>query len=943
MAARKLTKALTRIVIVLALLAAVPFVASLLVDANFYKPLVEKQLGKALGARVTIEQLRVKFFPRIHAEALNITGGDFFKAESLSANAEFLPLFIGKVRIGSVEIKGFEADAPALATKLKPPKQPPGETAAQVTEQSQEQSADQGGGPRFSINIQRVLLDEGIIKILCRGSGKKKVCRQVHVLNLEVELPTELGKDAHRYRARGDVLALGALPLSIEIELDKQLTALIDGGEASLSFRGDLKPAAPYAVNGRADLKGKDLNKFAELLVQAKLLDSSASLPSESFALGLDAKGELGGRVALDDVKIQLGEQAIIGDGNIDFGKAAYGLKLAGKNLQLTESLPILDSLLVALKGKGKVWRLDATVGLAKSIVTANKLSATELIKWRVDSGDFPILVKRLAKNARIPDRLPKKFAAEGSLNLGKGSLKVAVGELGDAAFKGGILFAPKGLQINAEVSILNLDKLLPPPATPATTANGGGEPQPLEAAATKSAFPRLGLVLKAQSLIFRDQRLDNLALTAEYDEDSKSLEVESLAIKGGLASDLRASGHLGKGSRLSLSAENLDLVAAYRLAARGDRPPFKTLPRLKLGLEQKPSTDLKAEGSMTLPKQLGDEVTFKVVRVDGEYDISAVADRLALPTSLPKGDKGKPPPKKQQSSATANGTANGDADGTVLAELLASNGKVKAKVASLAWQGYEFKDLQVVAELASATLQIKRLTAGLAEGELSAVGQLTTAKAEGELNGKALRAAAFAPLLVKDKRGLAQGIINGDLKFSFAPSEPSLSMKARGKVRVEKPLIVGADLAKINNFLRGKSGLIGFTDILNTALVGGESRLTRLELPIVAADGIIRITPKLSGESANGVGKVGINLKSRALSGNFSLKFAATEAPPLEVSFDGTIDEPKISVADGALAEFAVRRSLEAIDPKNLGESLKEGLGENADELIDGLRDLLR
>ena len=930
MAKTRLGRALTRIVVVLAVLSAVPLLASLLVDANFYKPLIEKQASRVLGVDVAIERLRIIFFPRLKADIVGIKAGEFFEAKLISATAEFLPLLRGRVLIGSVGVEGFVLEASKLPQKLLKPRDsadssPEGSRDAAREDSPQEDSQEgvQAADSRFSVNVQRLRLEDGVIRH-CRG----KDCRQIHILDLRVELPT---KDGGGYHGEGDILALDVLPLSVDVDWDERLKVVVDSGEATLDLRGEMSPSAPYELDARAYLSGENLKKFADLLAEAKLIPPTSALPAQAFLLSLEAQGELGKTVQLKNIKLQLGEQSMVGEGSTDFA-AAHELNLRGKNVELSP-LPNLDSLAVAVKAERKSWQADVSATLAETSFRAGYGSAAKEAKWQLRSDDLPSLVKLLAETDSIAINLPPKLTAAGSFNPAERSATVANAKIGDTNLNGMVSLSDGRLAIKAALDRLNVDRLLPKEAA-ATAADV--EPRRLLPPSKESPFARIGLELKVKTLIFRQQAINNIAAIADYAMDAKLLTVESLVAKGGLASSLKASLELGGVRKLSLVADNLDLAAAYRLAAQSGRAPFQTLPRLKLDVESRLPAALNVEAVMILPKRFGDELKISLSQNNGEYDVSASAGKLLLPAV--KGEEAN----AEKATARSIPLGDSEAKNSVLADLLAVKGKFKGRVGLLSWGGYRFNDLQVVAELASSTMRIKRLTAGLAEGELSASGLVSVAKAEGRVNAKALQVRSLSSLLLRDERGLGAGVINGDVKFSLIPADPASSLDAEGLLSIDKPVIVGVDLVKINNFLGGKSGVLGFAGLLKGALAGGETELTSLELPLTAAAGKILATPKLIGVPASGDGKLEINLPTEGLDGDFTLAFAAARAPPLKISLGGSMSIPEIVLDDAKLVEFVLNKSLKAISPETLSESLQGGLGGTAETVLENLQDLL-
>ncbi len=928
-------KWITRIAFVLALMAALPFLLSLLVDANFYKPLLEKQLSKTLGVEVKVDRLRLSLFPKVEADALGVELGDFFKAEQLSAAADFLPLFAGKVRVGTVTISNFAARLDKLPPSLSRGKLPeekradasPKESPRQDNDGSPPEQAAAAAPAGISVNIRRIRLREGMVE---RCDGKD--CQNLHILSLNVKLPGH--DESQGYRASGDILALGVLPLSLEAELDKQLRAEVDAGQAILRVSGEFAAKAPYQLDANAILYGKDLEKFAALLAEAKVIAPTSATPAEPFSLAVTAKGELQKRLKLSDIKLQLGSHSMAGSGDMDLVASSYRVNLQGKKLKFPP-LPALDSLSFVATVDKKGLRAEANANLAGSSLKVSGRGLNAPLQWRMKSPDLPLLLKRLEADTKAV-RLPKQLRAKGNFNPEKKSVTVTDAKVGDSSLKGSVSMGAGRLTVKAVLDRLDLDQwlaekqLAPPPAEPR---------QLLPSIPKDSPFARVRLELRAKELKFRRQSLKNLSLMADYNGESKLLTLESLTLKGGLASSLKAGGEIGKSRKVSIDADGVDLNALYRILGKSGSPPFAALPKIRARAEFEPSSDLKAEGTIAPPKTLGDKIDFAISRRDNDYDISLTAGKLAIPPTAAKMKTGAVAKREQQIRQEARQKAQKQEP--PLARLLKNEGKFKVKVGSLVWGKHSFLDLQALGQLRSGKLEVKRLTAGFAEGEISAVAGVSLAKAEGELTMKALKATALSSLLVTGGKGMAGGIINGDLEFSAVPFNFVESLAAAGSLMVDKPLMVGGDLEKINDLLAGKTGALGLATLVQSALVGGQTEFDRLLIPIAAKKGKVKFRPTLEGSAADGRGELSVGLAEEDLKGIFTLKFAAAEAPPLRLLFGGSISEPTVTVEDQKLLEFALRQSLQGISPDNLAETIQES-GEAVGGLVEGLQELL-
>lgn len=304
-------------------LSALAFVAFALIfvpyflNPNQYKPLIEEQLTKALGRKVTVGgNIEARLLPTPKLKIRDVTIGNpegmkspyFAQMKSFKIYPKILPLLSKSVVIEEVAF-----DHPTLYLEKN--------SAGQNNWSLAKKSSDDSKSP-VSVNLETVSVEEGIVTYQT-GTSKTKVSD----LNIEVDLeslngPYEVemdGKlDGKEFEIEGDVGVLASnIPLTLkgnilsqDIEIEGQFDQTQLSLDGILKIKGDLKDITPNLPTG---------------LLQKYKVKSAIRANTQSVNL-TKLEGTLGSLMALGSVTYDLNTSQVSLNTSINPGKAKLSL-----------------------------------------------------------------------------------------------------------------------------------------------------------------------------------------------------------------------------------------------------------------------------------------------------------------------------------------------------------------------------------------------------------------------------------------------------------------------------------------------------------------------------------------------------------------------------------------------------------------------------------------
>ena len=982
---KKSIRAINITALVLVLVALVPLVVSLLVDINFYKPMVEQRASRALGAKVSIAKLEASFFPLFKVTALEVKAGDLVTADQIKAGVRLLPLITGKVEVSDLTVAGFDLngdEAQRLFGGAANTSDTEGKARGEATGSEARGDAVAGvdtadGGvinqPKTFL-VPSIYLENGTIGY-CGGSAK---CHRLEVVSLDIQLPT--GEVA------GDI-RFGNFKMGVDGKLSKTgVDLFLKSKQVALTLQA--RPNSSGAnYKGSIRAEGDSIQGLIKSLAASNLIASpSMALLEGEFLAMADLETDLQ-QVELTNLTLALAERQLTGYATL--ARKGYQLRLAGKNVVLDPQRQ-LEGLTVLLEGDYKSYsgkiRAQAQVASLEAELRAERL------QFSLKGRDLPRLLEWAGANIQSARNLPKQFEAQGvldpkakTLNLTSLTLEhikataqirleqsnTSPSASGSSASKSAILAG--GVYLSGRVNRLNLDNFLNnnPEFSVGGAGNGAasgianglsntGEVPFDSQAFAGTPLERLTLDVRADELVYNRQTLNNVALDAVITKGkSYAVRLNSLSIKGGLAENLSANGNWrqnANNNRLSLQASNLNLAMLSRLMPFTNPLAINSLPFVEFDFEGTFAKDFTLKGKTNLPRAIGGEGDFAVTKAGDSYEVITNLASLNLPFQMLRMAKSSP---QNEATGEAKGEAAGDATNGVtsevangtstttteglagLAPLLGKKGSLKLRVERLNWdKSLTFGNVVAMAELKPASLAVKRLTATFGEGELSAFGNLSFAKAEGEITATALKAKYLN--LKMGKRGIEQGIVNGNAKFAFSPVSAASTLATNGRVSIENPIVRGINLAKINQLLQGKQGIGGVVNLLQVAVGGGTTAFTRFATNFSSKNGKFIVDPLLEGNEANGSGQFSINLPQNTIDGRMDIRPSVPDTPSLKLSVKGRLSAPQVFLDDGELAQFILNKSVDTFSSDNLEKGFADGLGEDLfgeDGLLEKLR----
>jgi hypothetical protein len=455
------------------------------------------------------------------------------------------------------------------------------------------------------------------------------------------------------------------------------------------------------------------------------------------------------------------------------------------------------------------------------------------------------------------------------------------------------------------------------------------------------AARPQLQLALEA-----RGQALDRTArvlvpslaslpslgpytVSGEAQGDADALAFEGdLAVAGGklhAAGERRAAAPSSATVELS-HPETARLIAAlapsYKPAA-GTLGPLAATARIALGAGETRLSEIDAsvgrtglKGDLALstggprPKLAG-ELAFTTLPLDRFLPArqAALSGTPALPPGFLFAQAGAGAPRGGESPRWSREKLDLSALGLVDADLKLSGD-------ALSYGKWELAKPDIALHLKDAVLGIERLAGGIFGGSV---------KLDGEVSGAAAPAMKLAVQLrdadLKDALRVAAGVdrVDGRADLDVAMHTAGASqaelvshLDGDGKLDTRDGVITGIDLKAISDRLKDLGRV---TDLLDLARTGtrGETRFSRLSGTFKAQDGVLRSDDlRLQVEAAEGEATAMVDLPRWMVQSRVA--FRLTEhpgAPPLAMTLDGPLDNPRKVFDINALQGFLTQRLL--------------------------------
>ena len=291
------------------------FIALRSIDWNEYKQPITRIVQDATGRRLDLTGdigLEIGLWPGISLSGVAFQNAswsaepEMVRLETLVFQLRVLPLLRGVVDIASLELRGLEvlletSEAGATNWTFEPP---PAEAAPAAKEEKEEEVGESG----FDIDLERLALRDGRLRIVDHAAGSERTIDIDHLLATpklgsdRIELELAARADGQPFRLEGESSRFLVVFQGAAHDIDLTLTA--GDGEASLKGRFD-RSMDPITFDLVLSLRGERLVDWRPLF--------GAGLP----ALGahrLSAK--LAGtteRIGVDDLALEVGESRLAG------------------------------------------------------------------------------------------------------------------------------------------------------------------------------------------------------------------------------------------------------------------------------------------------------------------------------------------------------------------------------------------------------------------------------------------------------------------------------------------------------------------------------------------------------------------------------------------------------------------------------------------------------
>lgn len=399
--------------VAVAAIAAIP----LFVNANTFRPAVEKELAHTLGRSVKVGELRLSAFSgRLLSQDLsvaddaNFSTAPFLTAKTLRIGVSLRALVFSH----ELELRGFEIESPEINLiraangtwnfssigRATGSVTPNGGVASNPTSMGSKAAA--AGVPKLSVALIEVENARIAVSTLL-AQGEPSIYEHVNItvrdfsfgsqfpFELSANLPGDgtVSVNGRLGPINGDDAATTPAQAQISLKHLDPVAAGFLNVEAGISFVADIETHAvsdgkALTANGTAELQNLKLRKGA----------AAASKPIDiAYGLTHQLKENSG---QIEDVGIQLGDSAIHANGTYQPGASGVedpllNLKLSGENLPINELQPLMTAAAVRLPNgsvlKGGTLSLDLAVhGQAKALAISGPiaLANTRLVGFDV-------------------------------------------------------------------------------------------------------------------------------------------------------------------------------------------------------------------------------------------------------------------------------------------------------------------------------------------------------------------------------------------------------------------------------------------------------------------------------------------------------------------------------------------------------------------------------
>jgi hypothetical protein len=640
----------------------------------------------------------------------------------------------------------------------------------------------------------------------------------------------------------------------------ERLTALLPGG-ANLSLSGSARLEADGAhAEGRAEAGADDLRSLLGWLG----VDASAVPADRLRKMTLSTRVSLAGdRLELADIAASLDTTSLTGAATVALRRRpGIGLRLALDRFSLDAYLPSDQA--------PNAVRATESLSAALSDFDANIDASITALTWRGQPlGDVHIAATLQDDALSIHD------LSVGDLGGAHGSVSGTIDASGKSGPKGALSFDLQGPEFEHVLRILS---------SSLATGRFYGE------------FHVSGAL--------------------RSDGDSLAFEA-ALDILGGRA---RVAGKLAGGQ----GDLTLDL----------DHPSFATLMRQVIPSYQ-PAGD---PGELKLSAHLlGTPARFTVdplgfaigpATADGHVELrmDEARPKLAVRLKLGAWRIDALLPRRQTAMLDGRGRNRGLRPGVMLAEaqgaaepldrgvLALADVDLDLAAESVSYGQWRLDNAALGARLENGSLTLSRLTGGVFGGSLDASGRIEQAATPGLDLQVALKDADLEQML-EETAGIraVMGRLDGEAHLQSAgegPGDLIAHLAGEGTFKAHDGRIAGIDLVAIDDRLSVPERPPDLVALLRSG-AGGQTGFSALAGSFHIADGVARSDDlHLVAEAGEGRAAVSVDLRQGTLSSRIALDFPSiANAPPLGVTIDGPLAEPRVIFDTNALQRFLEQR----------------------------------
>lgn len=386
-----------------------------------------------------------------------------------------------------------------------------------------------------------------------------------------------------------------------------------------------------------------------------------------------------------------------------------------------------------------------------------------------------------------------------------------------------------------------------------------------------------------------------------------------------------------------------VQLVQAYHPSfylANGDKPALDIYSKVDSEGKEFKFQDVKAQiGSL---KAVGDVVvntSGKVPSVSSNFQFDRF-DLLAF-TGAKKASSGSKGGKATSSAKKGEPSVRWSRSAINTAWLHAANVDVNVKGNHLSYGAWELEQPEMKARIKDGTLTLEKLDAKLFSGTASVKGEVKSAAEARQpisISGDLKMDNVFLDDVSRAFSGArilkAKGLVSADAKLKTSGLSPAaliFDLSGQGKVSSDGIIVQGFDLDKMASTLVSPSS--SMTENLNSLTDStsgkGNTELGPFEGSFTINEGIVSLSGfdfKANKATISTTGQVNLPLWTLAL--NNAIKLTEPEGvPPLEIKFEGPIDQPAKTFGEAAVEQY-LRSILESKVEEVLFDTLiKKGI----------------